>query len=165
MRELKRKKPSFCSTRIIMKILDIHRHDGSKSRSRIGYAAGAFDLFHVGHLNLLRHAKSQCDFLIAGVVSDKMLRLKKGIPPVVPLKERLEIVRNVRFVDLAVAEILPNKLDTWRHFRFDIFFKGDDWRGTEKGRRLELEFAAVGVQVVYFPYSQATSSTALRKAL
>jgi len=148
-----------------MNILDIHRSDGFKGRGRVGYAAGAFDLFHVGHLNLLRRAKSQCDFLIAGVVSDEMLRLKKGITPVVPLKERLEIVRNVRFVDLAVAEVLPNKLDTWRQLRFNIFFKGDDWCGTEKGRCLELEFAAVGVEVIYFRYSKETSSTALRKTL
>ncbi len=132
---------------------------------RIGYAPGAFDLFHVGHLNLLRQAKSQCDFLIAGVVSDEMLRLTKGMTPVVPLAERLEIVHNIQFVDLAVAETVPNKLEMWRELQFDIFFKGDDWKDTEKGRRLEIDFAEVGVEVVYFPYSIATSSTALRKAL
>lgn len=132
---------------------------------RIGYAAGAFDLFHVGHLNILKHAKSQCDFLIAGVVSDEMLLETKGISPVIPLAERLEIVRNIRFVDEARAEVVPNKLDTWREVQFDVFFKGDDWRGTEKGLRLEREFAAVGVEVVYFPYTMNTSSTALRRAL
>ncbi len=132
---------------------------------RIGYAPGAFDLFHVGHLNILRQAKNQCDFLIAGVVSDEMLRLTKGMTPVVPLAERLEIVRNIHFVDLAVAETVPDKLDMWREFQFDIFFKGDDWKGTQKGRRMETEFAEVGVEVVYFPYSIATSSTALRRAL
>lgn len=132
---------------------------------RIGYAAGAFDLFHVGHLNILKHAKSQCDYLIAGVVSDEMLLETKGISPVIPLAERLEIVRNIRFVDEARAEVVPNKLDTWREVQFDVFFKGDDWRGTEKGLRLEREFAAVGVEVVYFPYTMNTSSTALRRAL
>lgn len=132
---------------------------------RVGYAAGAFDLFHVGHLNILKHARSQCDFLIAGVVSDEMLELTKGRPPIVPLFERLEIVRNIRFVDEAVAEVVPDKLDTWRSLRFDVFFKGDDWRGTEKGERLEREFAAVGVDVVYFPYTVSTSSTELRRAL
>ncbi|WP_165065603.1 adenylyltransferase/cytidyltransferase family protein [Marisediminicola senii] len=132
---------------------------------RVGYAAGAFDLFHVGHLNILRHAKSQCDYLIAGVVSDEMLVLNKGITPVVPLAERLEIVSHIGFVDEAIAETLPDKMDTWREVRFDVFFKGDDWRGTEKGRRLEEQFAAVGVEVVYFPYTVHTSSTALRRAL
>jgi len=132
---------------------------------RTGYAPGAFDLFHVGHLNLLRHARSRCDFLIAGVVSDEVLRSQKGVTPVIPLAERLEIVRNIRFVDDAVAAIVPDKLDIWRELRFDVFFKGDDWRGTEKGERLEREFAAVGVEVVYFPYTRSTSSTALRRAL
>jgi len=132
---------------------------------RIGYAAGAFDLFHVGHLNLLRHAKSECDHLIAGVVSDEMLQLTKGITPVIPLQERLEIVRNIAFVDEARAETVPDKLDTWQEVRFTHFFKGDDWRGTEKGLRLEAEFAKVGVEVVYFPYTMSTSSTVLRRAL
>jgi cytidylyltransferase-like protein len=76
----------------------------------------------------LKHAKSQCDFLIAGVVSDEMLRMKKGVTPVVPLAERLEIVRNIRFVDDAVAEAVPDKLDVWRTLKFDVLFKGDDWR-------------------------------------
>jgi glycerol-3-phosphate cytidylyltransferase len=132
---------------------------------KIGYAAGAFDLFHVGHLNILKHAKSQCDYLIAGVVSDEMLELTKGITPVIPLAERLEIVSHISYVDEAIAEVLPSKLDTWRQVGFDVFFKGDDWRGTEKGRRLEQEFAAVGVEVVYFPYTAHTSSTRLRTAL
>ncbi|MCU1473159.1 adenylyltransferase/cytidyltransferase family protein [Amnibacterium sp.] len=135
------------------------------SSIRIGYAAGAFDLFHIGHLNLLRHAKSECDHLIAGVVSDEMLERTKGITPVIPLGERLEIVRHIAFVDEARPETLADKLDTWREVRFTHFFKGDDWRGTEKGLRLEAEFAKVGVEVVYFPYTMSTSSTKLRRAL
>lgn len=132
---------------------------------RIGYAAGAFDLFHVGHLNILKRAKSECDYLIAGVVSDEMLELSKGRRPVIPLSERLEIVGSLGCVDRAYAETLPSKLDTWRELQFDIFFKGDDWRGTRKGMELEREFAAVGVEVVYFPYTIDTSSTLLRQAL
>jgi len=132
---------------------------------RIGYAAGAFDLFHVGHLNILRQARSRCDHLIAGVVSDEMLVVTKGAAPVVPLAERLEIVSHISYVDEAVAETVPDKLDTWRAVGFDVFFKGDDWRGTARGLRLEKEFAAVGVEVVYFPYTVHTSSTALRRAL
>ena len=132
---------------------------------RIGYAAGAYDLFHIGHLNILRRAKEQCDVLIAGVVSDEMLELTKGKRPVIPLAERLEIVSHIRFVDQAHAEVVPDKLDTWRELRFDIFFKGDDWRGTAKGLALEAEFAEVGVEVVYFPYTIDTSSTKLRAAI
>ena len=133
--------------------------------TRIGYAGGAFDLFHVGHLNLLRHAKANCDFLIAGVLTDEMLELTKGVAPVVPFAERLEIVRHISFVDDVHAESVPDKLDTWRTVGFDLFFKGDDWRGTERARRLEAEFAKVGVEVMYFPYTVHTSSTALRLAL
>src|ERR1700709_702509 len=84
------------------------------STRKIGYAAGAFDLFHVGHLNILKHAKSQCDYLIAGVVSDEMLELTKGIRPVIPLQERLDIVSHIDFVDEARAEVVPDKMDTWR---------------------------------------------------
>lgn len=132
---------------------------------RIGYAAGAYDLFHVGHLNILRRAREQCDHLIAGVVSDEMLEVTKGIRPTIPLIERLEIVRSIRYVDEAVIESVPDKLETWREVGFNVFFKGDDWRGTQKGLRLEQQFAAVGVEVVYFPYTIDTSSTALRQAL
>lgn len=132
---------------------------------RIGYAAGAYDLFHVGHLNLLRQAKAECDYLLAGVVTDELLVRTKGRAPVIPLAERLEIVRNVRFVDDAIAEHRDRKIDTWREHPFDVLFKGDDWRGTPKGLALERDFAAVGVEVVYFPYTVHTSSTALRRTL
>ncbi len=132
---------------------------------RIGYAAGAFDLFHVGHLNLLRHAKSECDYLIAGVVSDELLEVNKGRRPIIPLIERLEIVENVQFVDRAVAETAPTKLDMWKQIGFNVFFKGDDWKGTPKGLALEETLARVGVEVVYFPYTVHTSSTALRRTL
>jgi glycerol-3-phosphate cytidylyltransferase len=133
--------------------------------TRIGYAAGAFDLFHVGHLNLLRHAKQHCDVLVAGVVSDEMLREVKGIEALIPTAERAEIVRHISFVDDVHVETTPSKMDAWRDVGFTHFFKGDDWRGTEKGLRLEREFDAVGVEVVYFPYTAHTSSTALRRAL
>lgn len=133
--------------------------------ARIGYAPGVYDLFHIGHLNILKHARSQCDFLIAGVVSDEMSLLTKGKSPVVPLAERLEIVRNIKFVDEAVAEVVPDKIDTWRSVGFDIIFKGDDWRGTAKGNKLESDFAAVGVEVMYFPYTMHTSSSLLRRFL
>ena len=132
---------------------------------RIGYAAGAFDLFHIGHLNLLRRAKQSCDVLIAGVVSDEMLREVKRIEPVIPTAERAEIVGNMRCVDQVHIETTPSKLDTWRDVGFTHFFKGDDWRGTPKGLLLEEQFGEVGVEIVYLPYTMHTSSTALRRAL
>jgi glycerol-3-phosphate cytidylyltransferase len=138
---------------------------GSAVRPVVGYAPGAYDLFHVGHLNVLKHAAEHCDRLVVGVFSDEMLLLTKGRLPVVPLAERLEIVRNLRFVDDVHAEVVPEKIDTWREVGFDVLFKGDDWRGTAKGDKLERDFAAVGVEVHYFPYTMHTSSTILRKAL
>ncbi|WP_431038525.1 adenylyltransferase/cytidyltransferase family protein [Streptomyces sp. P6-2-1] len=132
---------------------------------RVGYAPGAYDLFHIGHLNILRHAKSHCDYLVAGVVSDEMVEGAKGRRPMIPLVERLEIVRSVKYVDAAFVETVPDKVETWKQVRFDVLFKGDDWRGTPKGDKLERDFAAVGVDIVYFPYTVHTSSTQLRRAL
>jgi glycerol-3-phosphate cytidylyltransferase len=134
-------------------------------KARVGYAPGVYDLFHIGHLNILKHARANCDYLIAGVVSDEMAQLAKGKAPVVPLSERLEIVSNIKFVDEAVAEVVPDKIDTWRSVGFDVIFKGDDWRGTAKGRKLEADFAEVGVEVIYFPYTMHTSSSLLRRFL
>jgi glycerol-3-phosphate cytidylyltransferase len=131
----------------------------------VGYAPGAYDLFHVGHLNVLRHAAAHCDLLIAGVVADEVLVQTKGRAPVVPLAERMEIVGSLRCVDRVHAETVPDKLETWHEVGFDVIFKGDDWRGTPKGDRLERDFASVGVEVRYFPYTVHTSSTALRRAL
>jgi glycerol-3-phosphate cytidylyltransferase len=132
---------------------------------RVGYAPGVYDLFHVGHLNILREARRHCDYLIAGVVSDEMAFQAKGRLPVVPLAERLEIVQHITYVDEAVAETVPDKLEMWSRHPFEVIFKGDDWRGTPKGDKLERDFATVGVQVVYFPYTIQTSSTFLRTAL
>lgn len=140
-------------------------HAGSGRPELVGYAPGAYDLFHVGHLNLLSRARGMCDHLVAGVVSDEIATRAKGRAPVVPLEERLEIVRSIRVVDEAVAEVLPEKLDTWREIGFDLIFKGDDWKGTPKGDKLERDFARVGVEVVYLPYTVHTSSTLLRQAL
>ncbi len=134
-------------------------------RPIVGYAAGAFDLFHVGHLNLLRHARARCDYLIAGVVSDELMRLRKGKLPVVSLAERLAIVSSIRYVDEAVAETSADRLESWRQHPFDVWFKGDDWEGTPAGAALEAEFAMVGVRVTYLPYTLTTSSTVLRQAL
>jgi glycerol-3-phosphate cytidylyltransferase len=132
---------------------------------RIGYAPGAFDLFHVGHLELLRRAKEHCDYLVAGVVADEVLIKQKGVAPIIPLSERLEIVRNVRFVNAAIPALTAEKVAIWKDLRFNVLFKGNDWQGTDKGNKLEREFAALGVEIVYFPYTLATSSSALRRTL
>ncbi len=131
----------------------------------IGYAPGVFDLFHVGHLNVLREAKRRCDVLVAGVVSDAVVTRVKGIVPFLPLSERLAIVGAIDVVDQVYAEVTTDKLDSWNDVGFHRIFKGDDWRGTAKGDALEVRLGAVGVEVVYFPYTMHTSSTQLRRAI
>ncbi|MEV5176820.1 adenylyltransferase/cytidyltransferase family protein [Streptomyces flaveolus] len=133
--------------------------------TRIGFAPGVYDLFHIGHLNILRQARRHCDRLIVGVATDDLVKRLKGRPPVVPLAERLEIVSNLRCVDVAVVESEEDKLETWKRIGFHVIFKGDDWRGTPKWEALERRFAQVGVEVVYFPYTMHTSSTLLRGSL
>ena len=135
------------------------------AQPRVGYVPGVFDMFHVGHLNILRNARLVCDRLIAGVVSDERATVVKGSRPVVPVTERLEIVRALRYVDEAVVEDVDEKLEMWRRLRFDLIVKGDDWRGTPKGDKLERDFATVGVEVVYLPYTVHTSSTLLRQVI
>jgi glycerol-3-phosphate cytidylyltransferase len=132
---------------------------------RVGYAPGIYDLFHVGHLNVLRESRQFCDHLIAGVLSDEMALRTKGTIPVIPAAERLDIVSSIRFVDQAVVEDVPHKLEMWERLTFDVVIKGDDWKGTDKGDKLEADFAAVGVEVAYLPYTQRTSSTMLREVL
>ncbi|MEO6987404.1 MAG: adenylyltransferase/cytidyltransferase family protein [Aquihabitans sp.] len=133
--------------------------------SRIGYAPGIYDLFHVGHLNIFRESLQFCDHLVAGVLSDGMAQRAKGMAPVIPLEERLEIVEAVRFVDEAVVEDVPHKLAMWERLRFDVIIKGDDWKGTDNGDKLEADFAKVGVEVAYLPYTKRTSSTMLKAIL
>lgn len=127
-----------------------------------GYASGVFDMFHIGHLNLLRRAREHCQTLVVGVASDEYVLALKGREPVVPLAERLEIVSSLRFVDEVIIDRSEDKRVAWRDRRFDAIFKGDDWRGSAKGERLEQAMAEVGAGVVYFPYTLHTSSTRLR---
>lgn len=140
-------------------------HRTGHRTGRVGYVPGVFDMFHVGHLNILRHARTECDYLIAGAVSDEKARAAKGKLPVVPLVERMDVLSHCRLVDEVVAEDVPSKVQMWEALRFDVIFKGSDWCGTTKGARLERDFAAVGVDVIYFPYTAHTSSTLLRSVL
>ena len=129
----------------------------------IGYTTGVFDLFHVGHLNILNRASAGCDYLIVGVSTDELASELKGRPPVVPLIERMEIVQSIRGVDHVVPQVDLDKMQAWRNLRFDRVFVGDDWKGTESWDTYEREFAEVGVEVVYLPYTRTTSSTLLRE--
>jgi glycerol-3-phosphate cytidylyltransferase len=131
----------------------------------IGYVPGVYDLFHIGHLNILRQARDLCDVLVAGVVSDEVCLEVKGVLPFVPLEERLAIVDAIGIVDATYAERTTDKLDSWRDVGFHRVFKGDDWRDTARGLALEEKVGRVGVEVVYFPYTAHTSSTELRRVI
>lgn len=128
----------------------------------VGYAPGVYDMFHVGHLNILRRAKRECDYLVVGVVSDERAAAVKGRLPVIPFEERAELVSALDLVDEVVIDDSVDKTEMWHRVRFDVIFKGDDWRGTPKGLALEHGMALVGARVSYFPYTQHISSTKLR---
>jgi glycerol-3-phosphate cytidylyltransferase len=130
----------------------------------IGYTAGVFDLFHVGHVNLLRNAKAMCDRLIVGVTIDDLVAYKSK-KAVIPFDERIEIVRSCRYVDLAVPQTTMDKFDAHRRYGFNIMFVGDDWYKTEKWIQLDRQFMEVGVKIMYFPYTHSTSSTLINGVL
>jgi len=131
----------------------------------IGYTTGVFDLFHIGHLNILKNAKQYCDFLIVGVTTDEITFAMKNKYPIIPFVERIEIVNQIKYVDRAVPKLDIDNLEAWKDLEFNVFFKGDDWKGTEKGYKLEDDFGKLGVNIVYFPYTAGTSSTQLRQVL
>ena len=130
-----------------------------------GYVPGGFDMLHVGHLNILTEAAKRCDRLIAGVATDESLERMKGRGPIVPLAERMALVAALRVVDSVVPDYDQDKRLAWKRSPFDVLFKGTDWEGTDKGRRLEAEMAEVGASVIYLPYTPTTSSTMLRRTL
>lgn len=138
---------------------------GERVDGKVGYVPGGFDMFHIGHLNILRAARARCDRLVVGVTTDEALVAMKGRDPVVPHVERMEILSSLGFVDAVIPDVSPDKRVAWRANPFDVLFKGTDWLGTTKGDRLEAELREVGAAVVYLPYTPSTSSTMLRAFL
>ena len=130
----------------------------------VGYTTGVFDLFHVGHLNILKRAKEQCDHLIVGVTIDELVSYKKK-SAFIPFEERAAIVEAIRYVDKVVPQDSMDKMLAWEKYHFDKMFVGDDWKGTDVWNHWEEEFRKVDVEIVYFPYTKKTSSTQLRNAL
>ena len=133
--------------------------------AKIGYTTGVFDLFHIGHLNILRNAKLECDYLIVGITTDELSLKEKGRMPVIPFSERMIIVESIKYVDSVVPQVNYNKIEAWNNLKFNIMFVGDDWQGTKKWNMLEEEFLELGVKISYFPYTQHTSSSRIRKVL
>ena len=130
----------------------------------IGYTAGVFDLFHIGHVNILRNAKSLCDKLIVGVTSDTLVSYK-GKKSVIPFKERIEIVSSCKYVDLAVPQLGMDKLDHQSRYKFNVMFVGDDWYMQDKWKQIEEDLKQREVRIIYFPYTKTTSSSLINNTL
>ena len=132
---------------------------------KIGYTTGVFDLFHIGHLNILKRARLECDYLIVGITSDELSLSAKNQKPVIPFQERMEIVESIKFVDEVVPQTNYDKMEAWNNLKFDMMFVGDDWKGTDQWNIIEKDFNQYGVEIIYFPYTSHTSSTILRNIL
>ncbi|MEM5565630.1 adenylyltransferase/cytidyltransferase family protein [Psychroserpens sp. AS72] len=133
-------------------------------KTTIGYTSGVYDLFHIGHLNLIKNAKGLCDKLIVGVTSDELVAYKNK-KSVINHTERMEIVRNIKQVDAVVPQNDMDKFKMWERLKFDVMFVGDDWFKSDKWKELDEKFEAVGVKIIYFPYTEGTSSTLINETL
>lgn len=136
-----------------------------KKKIVIGYTTGVFDLFHVGHVRILKKSKSLCDKLIVGVSSDKLVKKYKNKYPVISQKERIEVVKSNKYVDYVVSQNTLDKFESWKKLKYDVMFVGDDWYATKKWKDLDKEFRKLGVKIVYLPYTKGTSSTKINKIL
>ncbi len=130
-------------------------------KSIIGYTTGVYDMFHIGHLNILKRAKEQCDFLIVGVSTDELVQKEKNKCPVIPFEERCQIVEAIKYVDKVVPQYDKNKFEAWNRYQFDKMFVGSDWQNTPQWIEYEREFNDFDVEIVYLPYTSGVSSTAL----
>ena len=131
----------------------------------IGYTTGVYDMFHIGHLNIIRRAKEQCDYLIVGVSTDELVQNEKHKTPIIPFSERCEIVSAIKYVDKVVPQEDKNKYNAWQKYHFNKMFVGSDWKGTEAWNNYESQFAPVGVEIVYLDHTDGISSTILRDKL
>ena len=131
----------------------------------IGYTTGVYDMFHLGHLNILKRAKEQCDYLIVGVSTDELVQHDKNKTPIIPFEERCAIVEAIRYVDKVVPQTDKNKFAAWEKYHFNKMFVGSDWKGSPQWNRYEKQFAPVGVEIIYLDHTDGISSTILRDKL
>lgn len=131
----------------------------------IGYTTGVYDMFHIGHLNILRRAKEQCDYLIVGVSTDELVQHDKNKTPIIPFAERCAIVEAIRYVDKVVPQDNKNKIEAWEKYHFNKMFVGSDWKGTSVWNGFEKQFAPLGVKIVYLKHTDGISSTILREKI
>lgn len=131
----------------------------------IGYTTGVYDMFHIGHLNILQQAKENCDYLIVGVSTDELVQKEKCKKPVIPFDERCRIIEAIKYVDMVVPQENKDKMAAWEKYNFDKMFVGSDWKGTVQWDRYEEQFSPLSVEIIYLPYTDGVSSTELTKII
>lgn len=136
-----------------------------KKKYKIGYTTGVYDMFHIGHLNILMRAKEQCDYLIVGVSTDELVENYKHKITIIPFEERIAIVSAIKYVDQVVPQVTMDKFAAWKELHFDAIFHGDDWKGSAMYNEIEQKFKEVGVDMVFLPHTAGTSSTLLAEKL
>lgn len=132
---------------------------------KIGYTTGVFDMFHIGHLNLLKLAKDQCEYLIVGISTDDVVKSYKNRAPIIPYEERCAIVKELRCVDEVVPQVTMDKMKAWEQLHFDVLFHGSDWKNTEMYSKIQKDLEKVGVDVVFLPHTEGVSSTKLSEII
>ena len=137
----------------------------SEKKYKIGYTTGVYDMFHIGHLNILKRAKEQCEYLVVGVSTDELVQNYKNKTPIIPFEERCEIVSAIRYVDKVVPQTTMDKMVAWEDIHFNALFHGDDWKGSNMYDEVERNLSEHGVDVVFLPHTQGTSSTLLSEKL
>jgi len=131
----------------------------------IGYTTGVYDMFHIGHLNILRRAKELCDFLIVGVSTDELVQHDKNKIPIIPFEDRCKIVESIKYVDKVVPQFDKNKIGAWEKYKFHKMFVGSDWKGTDAWNLFEKQFNVLGVEIIYLNHTDGISSSMLRKKI
>lgn len=131
----------------------------------IGYTTGVYDMFHIGHLNILKRAKERCDYLIVGVSTDELVQRDKRKTPIIPFQDRVAIVEAIKYVDQVVPQEDKNKFGAWEKYHFNKMFVGSDWKGTDAWNEFEKQFEPLGVEIVYLDHTDGISSTILRTRL
>ena len=138
---------------------------GKVKKYKIGYTTGVYDMFHIGHLNILKKAKEQCDYLIVGVSTDEVVQSYKHKTPIIPFEERISIIRELKCVDEAVPQTSMDKMDAWERLHFDAIFHGSDWKGSAMYNDMIEKFSAIGVAVVFLPHPAGDSFKLLSAVL
>jgi glycerol-3-phosphate cytidylyltransferase len=139
--------------------------DKGEKKKIVGYTSGVFDMFHIGHLNILRQAKEKCDYLIVAVSTDELVQQYKGKTPIIPFEDRVAIVSAIKYVDEAVPQINRNKIESFEKYKFDVMFHGDDWKGSDVFREVDDYMRRRGGKVCYLKHTDGISSTILRKKI